>query len=67
LGFLPLRQQFAIPPTANWLPQWQELITDAEQKIARPEQIYTGHEAWEFVPMDKWIRGLQPPSRSGRT
>jgi citrate synthase len=34
---------FAIPRTAGWLAQWLEGITDAEQKIARPRQIYTGY------------------------
>jgi citrate synthase len=33
---------FAIPRTAGWLAQWQEMITDPEQKISRPRQIYTG-------------------------
>jgi citrate synthase len=33
---------FAIPRTAGWLAQWQEMIVDDEQKIARPRQIYTG-------------------------
>jgi len=33
---------FAIPRTAGWLAQWQELITDAEQKISRPRQVYKG-------------------------
>jgi citrate synthase len=33
---------FAIPRTAGWLAQWQEMIVDEEQKIARPRQIYTG-------------------------
>lgn len=35
---------FAIPRTAGWLAQWQEMITDPEQKICRPRQVYTGHE-----------------------
>ena len=35
---------FAIPRTAGWLAQWQEMITDPEQKIARPRQVYKGHE-----------------------
>ncbi|MGA7157664.1 MAG: citrate synthase [Acidobacteriaceae bacterium] len=35
---------FAIPRAVGWLAQWQELINDPEQKIARPRQIYTGHE-----------------------
>ena len=33
---------FAIPRTVGWLAQWQEMIGDREQKIARPRQIYTG-------------------------
>ena len=33
---------FAIPRTAGWLAQWQELVTDSEQKISRPRQIYQG-------------------------
>jgi citrate synthase len=35
---------FAIPRTAGWLAQWQEMVTDAEQKICRPRQVYTGPE-----------------------
>jgi len=34
---------FAIPRTVGWLAQWQEMINDPEQKIARPRQIFTGH------------------------
>jgi citrate synthase len=34
----------AIPRAVGWLAQWQELINDPEQKIARPRQIYTGYE-----------------------
>src|SRR5690606_24276687 len=33
---------FAIPRTAGWLAQWQEMLTDPDQKIARPRQVYTG-------------------------
>ena len=35
---------FAIPRTAGWLAQWQEMVTDSEQKIYRPRQIYMGTE-----------------------
>ena len=35
---------FAIARTAGWLAQWEELLLDKEQKIARPRQIYTGHD-----------------------
>ncbi|MEN9581761.1 MAG: Citrate synthase, plasmid, partial [Pseudomonadota bacterium] len=34
---------FAIPRTAGWLAQWEEMLLDKDQKIARPRQIYTGH------------------------
>ena len=34
---------FAIPRTAGWLAQWQELLLDPDNKIARPRQIYCGH------------------------
>jgi citrate synthase len=55
MGFRPemFTVLFAIPRTAGWLAQWQELMADSEQKIARPRQIYTGHEAREFVVMEK--------------
>ena len=35
---------FAIPRTVGWLAQWEELVQDKEQKIARPRQIYTGYD-----------------------
>ncbi|MFN8574400.1 MAG: citrate synthase [Gemmatimonadaceae bacterium] len=35
---------FAIPRVAGWLSQWEEMLLDKEQKIARPRQIYTGHD-----------------------
>jgi citrate synthase len=33
---------FAIGRMPGWLAQWEENLTDPEQKIARPRQIYTG-------------------------
>jgi citrate synthase len=39
---------FAIPRTVGWLAQWQEMITDPEQKIARPRQIFVGHSRREL-------------------
>ncbi len=42
---------FAIPRTVGWLAQWQEMLTDSEQKIARPRQVFTGQEKRDFVPM----------------
>ncbi|MBS4029274.1 MAG: citrate synthase, partial [Ignavibacteriales bacterium] len=44
---------FAIGRTPGWLSQWQELLSDTEQKIARPRQIYTGHSKRDFVPFTK--------------
>jgi citrate synthase len=35
---------FAIGRMPGWLAQWQENAADAEQKIARPRQIYVGHD-----------------------
>ena len=55
LGFKPemFTVLFAIPRTVGWLAQWQEMLQDPEQKIARPRQIYTGYGAREFVPIEK--------------
>ena len=44
---------FAIPRTTGWLAQWQEMVGDPEQKIARPRQIYTGPGKRDFVTMGK--------------
>ncbi|MFH0990804.1 MAG: citrate synthase [bacterium] len=44
---------FAIPRTVGWLAQWLELITDPEQKIARPRQVFLGYDERDFVPMEK--------------
>ncbi len=35
---------FAIPRMSGWLSQWQEMLTDQEQKIARPRQIFLGYD-----------------------
>jgi citrate synthase len=44
---------FALGRTPGWLAQWEEMITDKEQKIARPRQIYTGPAVRELVPIEK--------------
>ncbi len=53
MGFNPeyFTVLFAIPRTVGWLAQWQEMLVDPEQKIARPRQIYTGYGKRDFVPM----------------
>jgi len=55
MGFRPemFTVLFAIPRTAGWLAQWQEMLQDPEQKIARPRQIYSGHAQRDFVPIEK--------------
>jgi citrate synthase len=55
MGFSPeiFTVLFAIPRAAGWLAQWQEMITDPEQKIARPRQIYTGPVVRNFVPIEQ--------------
>ena len=44
---------FAIPRTVGWVSQWEEMITDNEQKIARPRQIFTGAKKRDYVPVEK--------------
>ena len=44
---------FAIPRTVGWLSQWEEMITDSEQRIARPRQVFTGADQRDYVPMDE--------------
>src|SRR3954463_4519067 len=54
---------FAIPRTAGWLAQWLEGIVDPEQKIARPRQIFTGHDEGGFFRPAGWGRaGAGPES-----
>ncbi len=43
---------FAIPRTAGWLAQWNEMMDDKDQKIARPRQIYIGYDKREYTPLD---------------
>ncbi len=42
---------FAIGRTPGWLAQWEEMLTDEEQKIARPRQVYLGHGTRSYVPL----------------
>jgi citrate synthase len=44
---------FAIPRTAGWIAQWDEMLNDADQKIVRPRQIYIGSGPREYVPKEK--------------
>jgi citrate synthase len=42
---------FAIPRTAGWLAQWEEMLRDPETKIVRPRQIYVGADKRDYVPL----------------
>jgi len=44
---------FAIPRMSGWLAQWQELIEDKEQRIARPRQVYLGASRRDYVPLHR--------------
>jgi citrate synthase len=43
---------FAIPRTAGWLAQWDEMLQDKDQKIARPRQVYLGAGRRDYVPVE---------------
>jgi citrate synthase len=44
---------FAIARTVGWLAQWQEMLGDDEQKIARPRQVYLGEGERQYVPLEE--------------
>jgi citrate synthase len=44
---------FALGRMPGWLAQWEEMLLDKEQKIARPRQVYTGADTRDFVPIRK--------------
>jgi citrate synthase len=44
---------FAIPRTSGWVAQWEEMLLDQEQKIARPRQVYLGSDERDYVPITK--------------
>ncbi|MDX1600693.1 MAG: citrate synthase [Anaerolineales bacterium] len=44
---------FAIARTVGWLAQWQEMLEDDEQRIARPRQIYLGEGERDYVPLEE--------------
>ncbi len=44
---------FAIPRTSGWIAQWEEMLLDTEQKIARPRQVYLGPEQRAYIPIDQ--------------
>ncbi|MDE3136517.1 MAG: citrate synthase [Acidobacteriota bacterium] len=43
---------FAIGRMAGWISQWEEMLLDPEQKIARPRQVYLGYGQRDYIPID---------------
>ena len=43
---------FAIPRTAGWIAQWEEMLLDPEQKISRPRQVYLGASKRSYVSIE---------------
>ncbi|MCH8177453.1 MAG: citrate (Si)-synthase, partial [Proteobacteria bacterium] len=44
---------FTMARTAGWISQWAEMMTDQEQRIGRPRQLYMGVEHRDYVEMSK--------------
>ncbi len=44
---------FTLGRAPGWLAQWVEMITDTEQKIARPRQVYLGYDVRDYVPIEQ--------------
>ncbi|PWG03414.1 citrate synthase [Sphingosinicella humi] len=44
---------FALARTVGWVAQWNEMISDPDQKIGRPRQLYTGPTQRDYVPVDR--------------
>ena len=44
---------FALARTVGWVAQWNEMISDPEQKIGRPRQLYTGPTERDYVPIGR--------------
>lgn len=44
---------FALGRTPGWVAQWMEMVADAEQRIGRPRQIYTGAAKRDYVPLHR--------------
>jgi citrate synthase len=44
---------FALGRMPGWLAQWEEMLLDKDQKIARPRQVYIGAAERPYVPLDQ--------------
>jgi citrate synthase len=55
---------FAIPRTSGWIAQWEEMLLDPDQKIARPRQIYLGYDERNYVPVEQREGGSEQAATS---
>jgi len=53
---------FAIGRTPGWIAQWQEMLLDDEQRIARPRQLYTGHARRTYLALEDRLSGIEEES-----
>jgi citrate synthase len=55
MGFPPsmFTLLFAVARTVGWVAHWNEMIEDAEQRLARPRQLYSGQVIREYVPIEQ--------------
>lgn len=44
---------FAMARTVGWVAQWKEMISDPEQKIGRPRQLFVGEPSRTVKPIEK--------------
>ena len=44
---------FSLARTVGWIAQWTEMISDPDQKIGRPRQLYTGKTRRDVPPIEK--------------
>ena len=44
---------FALARTVGWISHWHEMISDPNQKIGRPRQLYTGAPRRDYTPVEK--------------
>ncbi len=43
---------FALARTVGWISHWNEMMQDPESRIGRPRQLYTGHRARDYTPIE---------------
>jgi citrate synthase len=51
---------FALGRMPGWIAQWKEMRNDAETRIARPRQIYTGATLRSYTPLDQRAPATAP-------